>query len=161
MTTGALVGSLIGVVADPQVRLGICTEALLVMALTVRRDRVSLGEARMFRAVNGLPDASHTRAWAIMQLGSLGAAPVAAGWVRPRAHSAPPPIWRFPADRGTQRQGRHPDQLRYGPVGVTLLVPDALDRSALVADDSDVAADTDGNAVGLIGHITPWAEMTR
>jgi hypothetical protein len=84
-----------------------------------------------------------------------------AGRVPPRAHSAPPPIWRFPADRGTQRQGRHPDQLRYGPVGVTLLVPDALDRSALVADDSDVAANTDRNAVGLIGHVTPWAEMTR
>ena len=88
MTTGALVGSLIGVVADPQVRLGIGTEALLVMALTVRRDRVSLGEARMFRAVNGLPDALHAPAWAIMQLGSLGAAPVAAGRVRPRAQRA-------------------------------------------------------------------------
>ena len=62
MTTGALVGSLIGVVADPQVRLGIGTAALLVTALTVRRDRVSLGEARMFRAVNGLPEALHAPA---------------------------------------------------------------------------------------------------
>jgi undecaprenyl-diphosphatase len=53
--------------------------AVLVTALAVRRDQVSLGEARVFRAVNSLPDALHTPAWAIMQLGTLGAAPVTAG----------------------------------------------------------------------------------
>jgi glycosyltransferase 2 family protein len=71
--------SLIGVLADPRARLGIGTAALLVTALAVRRDRVGLGEARVFRAVNGLPDALHPPAWAIMQLGTLGAAPAAAG----------------------------------------------------------------------------------
>lgn len=65
--------------ADPQVRLGAGAAALLVTALAVRRDRVSRGEARVFRAVNGLPDALHAPAWAIMQLGTLGAAPAAAG----------------------------------------------------------------------------------
>jgi len=33
----------------------------------------------VFRAVNGLPDALHAPAWAIMQLGTLGAAPAIAG----------------------------------------------------------------------------------
>jgi undecaprenyl-diphosphatase len=65
--------------ADPQVRLGIGTAALLVTALAVRRDRVSPSEAGVFRAVNGLPDAVHAPAWAIMQLGTLGAAPATAG----------------------------------------------------------------------------------
>jgi membrane-associated phospholipid phosphatase len=72
-------GSLIGVVADPRVRLGIGTAALLVTALAVRRDRVSSGETGVFRGVNGLPDALQAPAWVIMQLGTLGAAPVAAG----------------------------------------------------------------------------------
>jgi membrane-associated phospholipid phosphatase len=79
LTAGTRVGSLTGLPADPQIRLGIGTAALLVTALAVRRDRVSLGEAKAFRVVNGLPDALHAPAWAIMQLGTLGAAPVAAG----------------------------------------------------------------------------------
>ena len=79
MTTGTRVGSLIGAVADPRVRLGVGITALLATALAVRRDRVSLGEATVFRAVNGLPDALQAPAWAIMQLGTLGAAPAAAG----------------------------------------------------------------------------------
>ena len=79
LTSRTRVGSLIGVLADPQVRLGIGTGVLVVTALAVRRDRVSLGEARVFRAVNGLPDALHVPAWVIMQLGTLGAAPAAAG----------------------------------------------------------------------------------
>jgi membrane-associated phospholipid phosphatase len=79
LTTGRRAGSLIGALADPHVRLGVGAVALLVTALAVRRDRVSLGEARAFRAVNGLPDALHAPAWAIMQLGTLGAAPAAAG----------------------------------------------------------------------------------
>jgi membrane-associated phospholipid phosphatase len=79
VTAGTRVGSLTGLLAEPQVRLGIGTAVLLVTALAVRRDRVSLGEAKAFRVVNGLPDALHAPAWAIMQLGTLGAAPVAAG----------------------------------------------------------------------------------
>jgi glycosyltransferase 2 family protein len=79
LTTRTRAGSLIGVLADPQARLGIGTAALLVTALAVRRDRVSPDEARVFCAVNGLPDALHAPAWAIMQLGTLGAAPAAAG----------------------------------------------------------------------------------
>lgn len=79
LTAGTRVGSLTGLLAEPQVRLGIGTAALLVTALAVRRDRVSLGEAKVFRAVNGLPDALHAPAWAIMQLGTLGAAPAIAG----------------------------------------------------------------------------------
>jgi undecaprenyl-diphosphatase len=79
LTAGTRTGSLIGVLVDPRARLGIGTAALLVTALAVRRDRVSPGEARVFCAVNGLPDALHAPAWAIMQLGTLGAAPAAAG----------------------------------------------------------------------------------
>jgi len=78
LTTGRRAGSLIGALANPQVRLGVGAVALLGTALAVRRDRVSLGEARVFRAVNGQPDALHAPAWAVMQLGTLGAAPAAA-----------------------------------------------------------------------------------
>jgi osmotically-inducible protein OsmY len=44
------------------------------------------------------------------------------------------------------------------PVDVTLLVQDALDRNALVDDDSDVSVDTGGNTVTLCGHVRTWAE---
>jgi osmotically-inducible protein OsmY len=44
------------------------------------------------------------------------------------------------------------------PVDVTLLVQDALDRSALVGDHSDVCVDTSGNTVTLRGHVRTWAE---
>jgi len=44
------------------------------------------------------------------------------------------------------------------PVDVTLLVQDALDRNALIADDSDVSVDTTGNTVMLRGHVRTWAE---
>jgi membrane-associated phospholipid phosphatase len=79
LTTGRCAGSLIGSLADPQFRLGVGAAALLVTALAVRRDRVSPSEAMVFRAVNGLPDALYAPSWAIMQLGTLGAAPAAAG----------------------------------------------------------------------------------
>ena len=39
------------------------------------------------------------------------------------------------------------------PVDVTGRVQDALDRSALIPDDSDVTVDTDGNTVTLSGHV--------
>jgi osmotically-inducible protein OsmY len=44
------------------------------------------------------------------------------------------------------------------PVDVTLLVQDALDRYALILDDSDVMVDTSGNTVTLTGHVRTWAE---
>jgi osmotically-inducible protein OsmY len=44
------------------------------------------------------------------------------------------------------------------PVDVTLLVQDALDRYALILDDSDVMVDARGNTVTLTGHVRTWAE---
>ena len=44
------------------------------------------------------------------------------------------------------------------PVDVTLLVQDALDRYALVPDDSDVTVNTSANTVTLSGHVSTWAE---
>jgi osmotically-inducible protein OsmY len=44
------------------------------------------------------------------------------------------------------------------PVDVTWLVQDALDRNALLEDDSDVRVDTSGNTVTLTGHVRTWAE---
>jgi len=44
------------------------------------------------------------------------------------------------------------------PVDVTVAVQDALDRNALIPDDSDVVVDTDGNSVTLSGHVRTWAE---
>jgi osmotically-inducible protein OsmY len=44
------------------------------------------------------------------------------------------------------------------PVDVTILVQDALDRYALIPDDSDVAVDTSGNTVTLTGQVRTWAE---
>jgi len=44
------------------------------------------------------------------------------------------------------------------PIDVTLNVQDALDRYALIPDDSDVTVDTSGNTVTLTGHVRTWAE---
>ena len=44
------------------------------------------------------------------------------------------------------------------PGDVTLLVQDALDRNALIPDDTDVFVDTSGNTVTLTGHVRSWAE---
>ena len=71
--------SLAGALADPRVRLAAGTGALLVTAIAARRDRVGRCEAAAFRAVNGLPGWLYPPAWAVMQLGALGAAPAAAG----------------------------------------------------------------------------------
>jgi glycosyltransferase 2 family protein len=70
---------LMNALADPRVRLGAGTAALLVTAMAARRDRVGPCEAAAFRAVNGLPDSVYPPAWIVMQLGTLGAAPAAAG----------------------------------------------------------------------------------
>jgi osmotically-inducible protein OsmY len=44
------------------------------------------------------------------------------------------------------------------PTDVDLMVQDALDRSALIPDDSDVKVDTKGATVTLTGHVRTWAE---
>jgi osmotically-inducible protein OsmY len=44
------------------------------------------------------------------------------------------------------------------PVDVGLHVQQALDRSALVPDGSDVTAGTKGNVITLTGHVRTWAE---
>jgi osmotically-inducible protein OsmY len=44
------------------------------------------------------------------------------------------------------------------PVDIDLHVQEALDRSALVADDSDVKADTKDGTITLTGHVHTWAE---
>jgi osmotically-inducible protein OsmY len=44
------------------------------------------------------------------------------------------------------------------PGDVTVLVQDALDRNALIVDDSDVLVNTDLNTVTLTGHVRTWAE---
>ena len=51
-------------------------------------------------------------------------------------------------------------EISYGldPVGVDLHVQQALDRAALVPDDSDVTADTKDGIITLAGHVRTWAE---
>src|SRR5215469_10010411 len=44
------------------------------------------------------------------------------------------------------------------PIDVNIMVQDALDRWALIPDDSDVKVDTKGNTVTLTGHVRTWAE---
>jgi len=44
------------------------------------------------------------------------------------------------------------------PVDVDLHVMEALDRSALVPDDSDVKTDTKDGVISLTGHVRTWAE---
>jgi osmotically-inducible protein OsmY len=44
------------------------------------------------------------------------------------------------------------------PAHVDFMVQDALDRWALIPDDSDVNVDTRGNTVTLTGHVRTWAE---
>jgi osmotically-inducible protein OsmY len=44
------------------------------------------------------------------------------------------------------------------PVDIGLHVQEALDRSALVPDGSDVTAKTKGGVVTLAGHVRTWAE---
>ena len=44
------------------------------------------------------------------------------------------------------------------PVDVDLHVQEALDRSALVPDDSDVEVVAEGSTITLTGHVRTWAE---
>ena len=65
--------------ADPRTRLALGIAGLAGTTVVVRRDRVGRRETRVFRAVNGLPDSLFGPAWVVMQLGTLAAAPAAAG----------------------------------------------------------------------------------
>jgi osmotically-inducible protein OsmY len=51
-------------------------------------------------------------------------------------------------------------EIVYGtdPVDIDLHVQEALDRSALVDDDSHVGTDTKGGIITLTGHVRTWAE---
>ena len=63
---------------DPSIRLSAGAAALRCTALAARGNRVGACEQRLFRAVNGLPDALYPPGWVLMQLGTLGAVPAAA-----------------------------------------------------------------------------------
>ena len=65
--------------ADPRTRLALGIAGLAGTAVAVRRDSVGRRETRVFRAVNDLPDSLFGPAWVVMQLGTLAAAPAAAG----------------------------------------------------------------------------------
>ena len=58
------------------------------------------------------------------------------------------------------RNVSHDIEISYGldPVDVGLHVQQALDRAALVPDDSDVTADTKDGVITLTGHVRTWAE---
>jgi membrane-associated phospholipid phosphatase len=74
--------------ADPDARISLGLAALVLAGLPVRDHSIGPREEALFRRVNGLPDRLERPAWLIMQAGTLGAAPVAAGlaWLsgRPR-----------------------------------------------------------------------------
>ena len=59
--------------ADPRFRLGAGAARVLITAHAARADTVGRGEARAFRAVNGLPASLYPPLWLIMQSGALGA----------------------------------------------------------------------------------------
>lgn len=73
------IASLPAALAEPRVRLGAGAAVVLITAMAVRRTRVGPGESMAFRAVNDLPDSLYRPTWLVMQLGTLGAAPAAAG----------------------------------------------------------------------------------
>ena len=62
--------------------MGIGVAAMAASLAPLRRDTVGHREQRLFRAVNDLPDSLYAPAWTVMQLGTVGAAPVAAAVAR-------------------------------------------------------------------------------
>lgn len=64
--------------ADPAVRVLLGLAGLVVSGLSVDRDSVAGPETAVFHQVNDLPDGLRGPAWAVMQVGTLGAAPAAA-----------------------------------------------------------------------------------
>lgn len=67
------------VLADPRARLGLGAGVTLLTAMAAHGNHVGRTEARTFQLVNGLPDRVYHPMWMVMQLGTLGAAPAAAG----------------------------------------------------------------------------------
>ncbi|HET9077001.1 MAG TPA: phosphatase PAP2 family protein [Acidimicrobiales bacterium] len=66
------------------VRLAAASSVVALTAVSARRDHVGPAEERVFRMVNELPDSLSRPVWLVMQLGTVGAAPVAAAatWAR-------------------------------------------------------------------------------
>jgi undecaprenyl-diphosphatase len=67
---------------DPDARAIAGSAALVLTAVMLNRRAVGRREARVFRAINELPDCLFPAIWLVMQLGTLGAAPVAAALAR-------------------------------------------------------------------------------
>lgn len=65
--------------SDPVARALIASTSLGLITVAVRHDRVGVREERLFKLLNGLPDRLYHPVWLVMQLGTVGAAPVAAG----------------------------------------------------------------------------------
>jgi undecaprenyl-diphosphatase len=63
---------------DPRSRAALGAAALAVTVTMLNRRRVGARESQIFYVVNTLPDQAFPPLWAIMQLGTLGAAPAAA-----------------------------------------------------------------------------------
>lgn len=64
--------------ARPRTRLVLGATAMAASLAPLRRNTVGRRERQVFVAVNGLPDSLYVPAWLVMQLGTVGAAPVAA-----------------------------------------------------------------------------------
>jgi hypothetical protein len=64
--------------ADHRFRMAAGSAVVFVTAIAAQPSRVSPGEAQAFRAINDLPGSLYPAAWLIMQVGALGAAPMAA-----------------------------------------------------------------------------------
>jgi undecaprenyl-diphosphatase len=65
--------------ADPQVRVALGLALLGASGLPVDHEHVSAFERAVYRCLNDLPDRLYPPAWLVMQAGTVGAAPVAAG----------------------------------------------------------------------------------
>src|SRR5436190_21158015 len=63
----------------PVTRVTVGVAAIAASLAPLRRDKVGHRERAVFEAVDGLPGSLYTPAWAGMQLGTVGAAPAAAG----------------------------------------------------------------------------------
>lgn len=63
----------------PGARLLVGAAGVVVSGLSVGHDRVSALERRAFHRLNELPDGLYRPAWLVMQTGTLGATPAAAG----------------------------------------------------------------------------------
>ena len=87
-----------GLLADPRVRLGLGTAAVLITACRRAAIASALRGRRRSGRSTACPAALYGPAWVIMQLGTLGAAPAAAGAAR---------LARRPRARRPPARGRH------------------------------------------------------